>query len=229
MRDVQFDACINLINDLARLLGVPPEKLGYQVQVLQAHLSLALSQLGDGPRGADLEHIQQLEERNGKLEAALTSSRELLQQHTVRWATACNMLTKLEAMATPSLYVAGKAYLEGLQATDAQLLLHLIQALPTELAVKLTEVRSAITQARNMFGTVVPAYQWDKELGTFERVVNVPVNHCMSKVPGYVLITNPNLPLMGQLKVGDQNAPGPGLSGPDLNRSKDPSLASTPK
>ena len=76
-------------------------------------MSLALSQLGDGPRGADLEHIQQLEVRNGKLEAALMSSGELLQQHTVRWATACNMLTKLEAMATPSLYVAGKAYLEG--------------------------------------------------------------------------------------------------------------------
>ena len=46
--------------------------------------------------------------------------------------------------------MAGKAYLDGLQATDAQLLLHLIQALPEELAVKLTEVRSAITQARNM-------------------------------------------------------------------------------
>ena len=139
------------------------------------------------------------------------------------------MLTKLEAMATPSLYVAGKAYLEGLQGTDAQLLLHLIQALPAELTLKLTEVRSAITQARNMFGTVVPAYRWDKELGTFEQVVNVPVNCCLSKVPGYVLITNPNLPLMGQLQEMDQNAPGPSLPGPDLNPLQDPSLASTPK
>ena len=82
MRDVRLDACSNLIMDLARLLDVPPEKLGREVQLLKAQLELALGQMGDGPRGADLERIQELEERNGKLELALTESGEFLQQHT---------------------------------------------------------------------------------------------------------------------------------------------------
>jgi hypothetical protein len=126
MRDVRLDACANLIMDLARLLNVPPEKLGREVQLLKAQLELALTQLEDGPRRANLERIQELEERNGKLELALTKSGELLQQHTKRWATASNMLNKLEALATPSLYIAGKACLEGLRTPDAQLVLHLI-------------------------------------------------------------------------------------------------------
>jgi hypothetical protein len=86
MRDVWLDACANLIMDLARLLNVAPERLGREVQFLKAQLELALTQLGDGPRGANLERIQELEERNGKLELALTESGELLQQHTKRWA-----------------------------------------------------------------------------------------------------------------------------------------------
>jgi hypothetical protein len=131
------------------------------------------------------------------------------------------MLNKLEALATPALYVAGKACLEGLRTPNAQLVLHLIQTLPAELALKLTEVQNVMTQARNMFGTMVPAYRWDKELGTFQEVLRPPVSKCMSKVPGYVLVTNPDLPLMGQLQELDRNARGPSLSGPDLNPSKE--------
>ena len=104
------------------------------------------------------------------------------------------MLNKLEALATPSLYIAGKACLEGLRTPDAQLILHLIQTLPAELALKLTEVQNVIMQARNMFGIVVPAYRWDKELGTFEEVLRPPVSNCMSKVPGYVLVINLTYP-----------------------------------
>jgi hypothetical protein len=84
-------------------------------------------------------------------------------------------------------------------------------------------------QVRNMFSIVVPAYRLDKELGTFEQVLRVPVSKCVSKVPGYVLVTNPDLPLMGQLQEVEQNAPGPALPGPDLNRLQDPSSESTPK
>jgi hypothetical protein len=84
-------------------------------------------------------------------------------------------------------------------------------------------------QVRNVFGTVVPIYQWDKELGTFEQVLRAPANNCMSKVLGYILITNPNLPLMEQLSEVDQNAAGPSLADPDLNHLQDTSSKSTPK
>jgi hypothetical protein len=57
---------------------------------------------------------------------------DVLQQHTVRWATACSMLTKLEELASPSLYVAGQAYLNGLQNPDALLIMHLIQNVNAE-------------------------------------------------------------------------------------------------
>jgi hypothetical protein len=63
----------------------------------------ALKQLEGGPREAERERLQQLKARNQNLEQALTSMGEVLQQHTVQWATARPMLTKLEELALLSL------------------------------------------------------------------------------------------------------------------------------
>jgi hypothetical protein len=155
MRDVRLNSCSNFILDLACYLDVPPQRLGHEV--LKAQLTMALTQLEKGPTGMELEQIEQMEAWNRKLEQTLASLGEVLQEHTRRWATARSMLTKLEELASPSLYVAGKADLEGPKTPDAQLVLHLIQHLLEELSLKLTNVINAVMQVRNMFRIVVPA------------------------------------------------------------------------
>jgi hypothetical protein len=127
LRDFRLASCSNFLLDLARSLGVPPQGLGQGVKTLRGQLKEALKQLDEGPGEAKREWLQQLEAQNQKLEQALTSMGDVLQQHTRRWATACNMLTKLEELASLSLYVTGQAYLDGLQTPDALLIMHLIQ------------------------------------------------------------------------------------------------------
>jgi hypothetical protein len=218
LRDVCLASCSNFLLDLAHYLGVPSQGLAQGVKTLKGQLKDALKQLKGGPGEAERERLQQLEARNQDLEQTLTSMGDILQQHTVRWATACAMLTKLEELAAPSLYVAGQAYLNGLQNPDALLIMHLIQNLPGELTLKLIDVRNLVGEVRNMFGIVVPAYQWDKEHHTFEQVSRAVAKDCMSKVPGYILTTNPNQPLMGQLSEIDQSVAGCNFSSSHLNR-----------
>jgi hypothetical protein len=224
LRDVRLATCSNFLSDLARYLAVPPEELGQGVKTLKDQLREAQKQLEKVPGKAEQERLQQLEAQNQKLEQALTLMGDVLQQHTKRWATACYMLTRLEELTSTSLYVAGKAYIDGLQPPEANLIMHLIQNLPGELTLKLNDVRNLVGEFRNTFGIVVPAYRWDKEHHTFERVTRAVAKDCMSRVPEYLLTTDPSKPLMGQLPeipeinqiLNDRDLPGA-----DPNRLQD--------
>jgi hypothetical protein len=97
---------------------------------------------------------------------------QVLQQHTSRWATARVMLHKLKELASPSIYVAGQAFLKGLQGQDApmmaNILLHIINTLLEEIGLKITDIRSLVGEVKSSYGIVVPAYHWDKEQKTFK-------------------------------------------------------------
>jgi hypothetical protein len=133
MRDVCLTTCSNFLSNLARYLGVPPKDLAQGVKTLKSQHEKALRLLEEGQRPAEQERLKELEARNQELEWALTSMGEVLQQHTSQWATVRVMLNKVEELASPSLYVAGKAFLRGLQSEDAlqsaNLLLHIINTL----------------------------------------------------------------------------------------------------
>jgi hypothetical protein len=135
------------------------------------------------------------------------------------------MLDKVKELASPSLYVAGKAFLRGLQSQDAlqlgNLLLHIINTLPRELALKLNDVRSLGGEVRSMYGVIVPAYRWDKGQKTFKWILETEgpaAGSCMSELSVCILNTNPNLPVMGQLPELEQDIVNHYFSSPDLNR-----------
>jgi hypothetical protein len=153
---------------------------------------------------------------------------EVLQQHTSRWTTARVMLNKLKELASPSIYVAGQAFLKGLQNQDAptmaNLLLQIIISLPEEIGLKITNIRSLVGEVKSSFGVVVPAYCWDEGQKTFKQILGRegPVaGSCMSVVLRYILYTNPKLPIMAQLPELEQNRINHNSSGPDLNCLQD--------
>jgi hypothetical protein len=82
------------------------------------------------------------------------------------------------------------------------LLLHMLSNLPEELGSKISEIRQVIAKVKENFGVVVPAYRWDEDTRTFERVLAdlYPAKgKCMSQVPRYQLNVNPKQLVMGQL------------------------------
>jgi hypothetical protein len=125
---------------------------------------------------------------------------EVLQQHTSRWATAHVMLNKLEELASPSIYVAGQAFLKGLQGQDAptmaNILLHIINTLLEEIGLMIPDIRSLVGEVKSSYDVLVPAYCWDKEQKTFEQISGKEgpaAGSFMSVVPWYILNTNPKL------------------------------------
>jgi hypothetical protein len=131
---------------------------------------------------------------------------EVLQQHMSWWATARVMLDKFEDLASPSIFVGGQAFLRGLQNEEAPrmatLLLHILSTLSEEIGHKMADIRSLVVEVKSSFGVVVPAYRWDKGQKTFKRIPEegeLAPGSCMSKVPWFVLNTNPKLPIMPQL------------------------------
>lgn len=118
-----------------------------------------------------------------------------------------------------------KAFLGGLQSQDAlqstNLLLHMINTLPREIALKLNDVRSLVREVRSLYGVIVPGYRLDKEQKTFERISEPEgpaAGSCMSEFPACILNTDPNLPIMGQLRELEQDIVNHYFSGPNLNR-----------
>jgi hypothetical protein len=116
------------------------------------------------------------------------------------------MLEKLECSASPAMFVGGQAFLRGLQNKQAYqmagLLLHMLSTLPDEIRQRILEIRGLVTKVRDNFKLVVPAYHWDKETKTFERVLRdgyPAIGKCMSQVPQYLLNVNSEQPIMGQL------------------------------
>jgi hypothetical protein len=115
------------------------------------------------------------------------------------------MLEKLESLASPTMIVGGQTFLKGLQNGPTPqmgaLLLHMLSNLPKELGSKLLEIRQVITKVQENFGVVVPAYRWDEDARTFERILAdlYPAGKCMSQVPQYQLNVNPEQAVMGQL------------------------------
>jgi hypothetical protein len=228
MRDVCLTSCSNFLSNLARYLGVPPEDLAQGVKTLKSQHEEALKLLEEGQQPAEQEQLKELEAQNQELERALTSMGEVLQQHTSRWATVRVMLNKVQELASPSLYVAGKEFLRGLQSQDAlqsaNLLLLIINTLPGEIALKINNVRSLVGEVRSMYDVIVPAYHWDKGQKTFERISGTEgpaAGNCMSEVQGCIPNTNPNLPVMGQLPELEKNVVHPNFSGPDLDCPQD--------
>jgi hypothetical protein len=144
------------------------------------------------------------------------------------------MAEKLECLASPTVFVGGQAFLRGLQNKQtpqmAGLLLHMLSTLPNEIGQKLSKIRGLVAEVKDNFGVVVPAYHWDKDTKTFERVLNnlyLAVGKDMSQVPQYLLSVNSEQLIMGQLpQIQDWTGVGPdGLShnspGPDLNLSEE--------
>jgi hypothetical protein len=116
------------------------------------------------------------------------------------------MLEKLESLASPLVLVRGQAFLKGLQNSSTPqmgaLLLHMLSNLPKELGSKILEIRQVIAKVKKNFGVVVPAYRWDEDTRTFERVLAdlyPATGKCMSQVPRYQLNVNPKQLVMGQL------------------------------
>jgi hypothetical protein len=133
------------------------------------------------------------------------------------------MLEKLKSLASPTVIVGGQAFLKGLQNSDtpqmAALLLHMLSNLPEELGSKILEIMQVITEVKENFGVVVPAYKWDEDARTFKRVLAdmyPAIAKCMSQVPQYQLNVNPEQPVMAQLpKILDWTGVNP--DGPSHN------------
>jgi hypothetical protein len=52
----------------------------------------------------------------------------------------------------------------------ANLLLHIINTLPEEIRLKITNIRSLVGEVKSSYGVVVPAYHWDKGQKIFEQM-----------------------------------------------------------
>jgi hypothetical protein len=175
LQDVRLITCVSYLSNLARYLGVQPNDLAKRVQTLKSQNKEVLKVVTEGQRSpAKQERLKELEVRNQELEKALTSMGEVLQQHTSRWAAARVILNKLKELASPSIYVAGQAFLKGLQGQDAptmvNVLLHIINTLAEEIGLKITDIRSLVGEVKSSFSIVVPAYRWDKEQKTFKQI-----------------------------------------------------------
>jgi hypothetical protein len=84
----------------------------------------------------------------------------------------------------------------------AILLLHMLAHLPNELGDRIAKLGSLVVEVKSSFGVVVPAYYWDEERKTFERMPEareLVSKKCMSTVPWYQLMTDPGQPVMPQL------------------------------
>jgi hypothetical protein len=103
----------------------------------------------------------------------------------------------------------------------ANILLHIINTLPEEIGLKITDIRRLVGEVKSSYSIVVPAYCWDKVQKTFKQISGKEgpaVGSCMLEVPRYVLKTNPELPIMAQLPELEQNRVNHNSSGTNLNR-----------
>jgi hypothetical protein len=235
MQTVGMTGCINYLTNLAWYLGVGPKELAEEVQTLKKQSKDGLRVIAEEQQTrVEQEWFKELEAKNREIERTLASMEEMLQQHTSWWATAQAMLEKLECLALPSVFVRGQAFLRGLQNQQtpemADVLLHMLSNLPEEIGHKISNIRILVTEVKDSFGMVVPAYHWDEGRKTFERILKaeeVASGRCMSQVPWYELATNPKQPIMPQLpQLQDwteleQNGIMHNSFGPDLNRPQE--------